>query len=67
MNVILALLPQLLVQLPAMKTGANEFIAWVRSIRKATQQTREWTPELEDAFLDALSARASDPAWQPHG
>ena len=65
MPAILALLPQLISLLPTMRAGASEFVAWVQSIRKTAQQSGEWTPELEAAFLEALAARLIDPAYQP--
>lgn len=65
MTAILALLPQLLPLLPTMGAAAGDFIAWVRAIRLAAQQTGEWTPELEAQFLEGIESRSNDPAWRP--
>jgi len=68
MGAILALLPGILSLLPTIVTGAEKIIALIGSIRAASQQSGEWTPELEAAFLNALLATKTDPAYQSdHG
>ena len=65
MPALLLLLPQIIALLPTVTTGVQYLIQWIASIRGAAQQSGIWTPELETAFLDALLATATDPAYQP--
>ncbi len=65
MPAILALLPPLIAEIPAMTSGAAAVIKFISGIRSAAQQSSEWTPELETAFVNALIAKGSSPAWQP--
>lgn len=62
---ILAILPQIIALIPIITTGVEHIIAWINSIRTAAQQTGQWTPALETAFLEALIATKLDPAYQP--
>lgn len=50
--------------LPTITVGVEHLINWIGSLRAAAKQTREWTEELETAFLEALLASRTDPAWQ---
>lgn len=65
MAAILPIIAQLLPLLPSLTTGVGQLIGFIGSIRAAAQQSGEWTPELEKAFVDALIARNTDPAWRP--
>lgn len=65
MAAILALLPGILSMLPTITTGVEKLVALIGSIRGAAQQSGEWTPDLESAFLNALLATKTDPAYQP--
>lgn len=51
--------------LPTITTGITHLIEFVKSVRTAAQQTAAWTPEMESAFLAALKATTTDPAYQP--
>lgn len=64
MAAILALLPGLINLIPTVTTGLSSLIAFIGAIRSAAQQSGEWTPELEKAFLDALIAKGSTNAWK---
>jgi hypothetical protein len=62
---ILALLPQLIALIPTISTGVGSLISFIASVRTAAQQTSEWTPALEAAFVNAVIAKASsDNAWK---
>jgi len=62
---ILALLPQLIALIPTISTGVGNLIAFIASVRTAAQQSAEWTPSLETAFISAVIAKASnDSAWK---
>jgi len=65
MTAALALIPQVVALIPTVKVGVQHLIEWVREIRTAAQQSGEWTPDLEMQFQAALTARVSDPAYQP--
>ena len=64
MAAILALLPGVIALIPTISSGVQSIIALVNSIRKAAQQSGEWTPDLDRQFMDALIATATDPKWQ---
>ena len=64
MAAILALLPQLIALIPLISTGVGELIAFISKIRSAAQQTSQWTPELEAAFINAVLAKGSTDAWK---
>lgn len=51
--------------LPLVETGVPQFIAWLHTLRIAAQQAGEWTQAQDDAFLAAIKAKESDPAYQP--
>lgn len=65
MPAIIAIIAQLIPLIPSLTVGVESLIAFIASIRTAAQQSGEWTPELEKAFLDALLARSTSPAWRP--
>ena len=62
---LVAILPTLIQLIPVVTAGVENLIAFIQSIRTAAQQTAEWTPAMESAFLDALLARANSPAYKP--
>lgn len=62
---LLALVPGVLAAIPSMTTGVQQVIALIAAIRTAAIQDGTWTPELDSAFLNALLATKTDPAWQP--
>jgi len=64
MPAILALLPQLIALIPTISSGVGDLIKFIGAVRGAAQQSSEWTPELEKAFLDSLIAKASTTAWK---
>ena len=64
MAAILALLPGLIALIPTITTGIGQLIAFIAAIRTAAQQSGEWTPALETAFVDALIAKGSTDAWK---
>ena len=64
MTAALALLPIILQYLPTMTVGVEQLIAWITSVRTAASQASVWTPELETAFLEALIATKTTPAYQ---
>ena len=64
MTVILALLPQIIGLIPTIAVGVKEIVSFVEGVRSAAQQSSEWSPELEKAFMDALIARAKSDAWK---
>lgn len=64
MAAILLLVPQLIALIPAITTGAGALINFIAQIRSVAQQTGEWTPALEKAFVDAVIAKASTDAWK---
>ncbi len=61
----LALLPTILEYIPKVEVGVESLIAWVQGLRAAAQQSAVWTPAQETAFLEALIATKTDPAYQP--
>lgn len=64
MPALLLLLPQLIALIPTITTGVGSLISFIASIRTAAQQTGEWTPALETAFVNAVIAKASTNAWK---
>ena len=64
MAAILALLPGLIGLIPTITTGLSSLIAFIGAIRTAAQQTSQWTPELENLFIEALIAKGSTDAWK---
>lgn len=66
MPALITLLPQILALIPSITTGFTAFINWIASLRTALKQSGEWTPEMEEAFINGLIQRArTDPAYQP--
>jgi len=61
---ILALLPSIIALIPSLTVGVEKIITLVMSIRAAAQQSQEWTPALEAAFLEALVATKTNPAYK---
>lgn len=55
---------QILSLLPQITTGIEHLWAFIRDTRKATRQTGEWTPEMEQAFQAALADRKNRPEYQ---
>ena len=52
--------------LPSAIVGVQELVAFITKARANLQQSGEWTPELESAFLQSLIDRAlHDPAYHP--
>lgn len=64
MAAILVLLPQLIALIPLINTGVGKLISFIAAIRTAAQQSAQWTPELEAAFVNAIIAKASTDAWK---
>jgi hypothetical protein len=64
MPALLILLPQLIALIPTIGTGLSELIAFIAAIRGAAQQTAQWTPALETAFVNALITKGSSDAWK---
>lgn len=60
-----ALAQALIAALPTITVGITQLIAWITEVRKAAQQSAAWTPEMESAFLRALEATKTNPAYQP--
>lgn len=58
MGAILALLPSLI---PAV----TSLITYIGSIRTASQQSGEWTADMETAYHTMLQQAATAPEWQP--
>jgi hypothetical protein len=56
---------QALQYLPTVVTEVEHLWAWIQGVRNASQQTAEWTPEIETAYQRALLARTTAPAYQP--
>ncbi len=57
---------QILQALPSITTGFAHLWAYIVSIRAMAQQSNEWTPEAEAAFIKYLESKKVDPAYQPH-
>ena len=64
MGAILAVLPTILQLVPLAVTASQSFMNWVVGLRASAQATKEWTPELEAAFVNWLIALATSRAWQ---
>ena len=65
MAAALAALPTILQLITLMAPGFTHLIKWVMSLRLAASQSREWTEEMETAFITALIATKTDPAYTP--
>lgn len=63
MTAAIAIIAQILPLLPTIGGDISALIKWISSIRTAAQQSGEWTPELEKAFIDNLILRATAPQW----
>lgn len=61
----LALAQALIAALPTISVGVTHLIDWIGAVKKAAQQNAAWTPEMEQAFVNALLATKNDPAYQP--
>lgn len=64
MPALLLLLPQIIALIPTIESGAGSIVKFVSGIRSAAQQSGQWTPELEAAFITALIAKSSTDAWK---
>lgn len=64
MAAILLLLPQLIALIPTVATGVGALINFIAQVRTAAQQSGEWTPALETAFVNAVIVKASTDAWK---
>lgn len=63
MSAALALIPQLIALIPLVESGASELIGFISKVRVAAQQTGEWTPAMETAFLESLLKMGQGRAW----
>lgn len=61
MTAILAIVAQLLPILAQLPGDVAALIAWIQSVRTTAQQSQEWTPELEAAFLSSMAGEALQP------
>lgn len=59
-----ALIPVVIANLPAIIALGQSGFNFVVSLRAAAQQTGEWTPAMETAFLNALIADGESRAWK---
>ncbi len=50
--------------LPTVEVGVEHLVAYIQSVRAASKQSGEWTPDHETQFLNALVAHVTDPAYQ---
>jgi hypothetical protein len=64
MNEIVTALPVILDLIAKLAPGFAHLINWVMAIRPILQQSEAWTPELQEAFLQALLKTKTDPAYQ---
>jgi hypothetical protein len=65
MLAILPIIAQLLPIIAQLPGDISALFAWIASVRQAAQQSGEWTPELEAAFLANLQLLAKAPEQQP--
>ena len=63
MGAALALAAQIIPLLPTIETGVASLVAFISNVRSAATQSKEWTPDMEKAFLDSLLAMATEHAW----
>lgn len=62
-SILLAL--QIIAILPKITVGVEQLVAWIRGVREASQQSGEWTPDMEAAFRQALLDTADAPEYKP--
>jgi len=65
MTAALAALPTIFELIRLAVPGVQNLIAWVLAIRTTLQQSAEWTPAMEEAFIASLVATKTAPAYQP--
>jgi hypothetical protein len=63
MTTLIALLPVILANMPAIVSVVQSTVKWILTLRAAAQQTQEWTPQAEAAFQYWLVSTQVDPAW----
>lgn len=63
MAALVLLIPQILAAIPIATQAITATIKWIESIRAAAQQSGEWTPEAENAFVAWMANTLSDPKW----
>ena len=61
----LAALPIILELIKLATPGFVHLINWVMALRVTLKQDAAWTPEFEEAFIAALVATKTDPAYIP--
>jgi hypothetical protein len=60
---IISALPVILDLIQKGVPAVINLINWVVAIRKVAQQNAAWTPDQEDAFMQALIATATNPIY----
>lgn len=65
MAAALAALPNIMQLIGMGVPLVQHLITWVMGVRDMAKQSKEWTPELEQAFIDSLIATKTDPAYAP--
>jgi hypothetical protein len=61
----IVILQTVLAILPYAQTGVEKLIGFVQAVRKAMQQSGEWTPQLETDYRAALWAKTGKKQYQP--
>lgn len=61
LTALIALMPQIIAGVKEVGIGIQYAIQWIMGIRAAAQQTKEWTPELDEAFIQLLFTQATSP------
>jgi hypothetical protein len=59
----LAAIPIIIQLIQAGVPAVVSLINWLQSIRTIAQQSSEWTPEMESAFMNSLIATISNPIY----
>lgn len=62
---VAAILQIVIAILPYATQGVTELIAFIESLHTAAQQSAEWTPDMESAYVSALWAKTQDPKYAP--
>jgi hypothetical protein len=65
MTAALAIVAQLLPILAQLPGDISALLAWIASVRQTAQQSAEWTPDMEKAFLASLQALGTSPEQLP--
>jgi hypothetical protein len=65
LTIALAAVQTILPLLPTIGGDVEKVIAWIEDVKSAAQQTGQWTPAIDAAYVAALLATRQNQDYQP--